>query len=61
MKTPLYYIPADAHNRVLTMGIQYFVSLSEEKLANIFRPPMAQKEHYEPYFTMLCEQQAYDY
>ena len=27
MKPQLYYIPADAHKRVLTMGIQYFVSL----------------------------------
>jgi hypothetical protein len=45
----------------LLWGFNIFGSLSEEKLANIFRPPMAQKEHYEPYFAMLCEQQAYDY
>jgi hypothetical protein len=43
MKPQLYYIPGDAHKRELTMGIQYFESLSEEKLANFFRPPMAQK------------------
>jgi hypothetical protein len=43
MKPQLYYIPADAHKRELTMGIQYFVSFSEEKLTIIFRLPLAQK------------------
>jgi len=33
----LHYIPADAHKRkLITMGIQYFVSLSQEKLAYHF-------------------------
>jgi hypothetical protein len=36
MKPQLYYIPADDHKRELTMGIQYFVPLSEEKLAYHF-------------------------
>ena len=39
MKPQLYYIPADAHKRELTMGIQYFVSLSKEKLDIISRTP----------------------
>jgi len=37
MKPQLHYIPADAHwRKIITMGIQYFVSLSEEKLAYHF-------------------------
>jgi len=61
MKPQLYYIPADAHKRVLTMGIQYFGSLSEEKLTIIFRPPMAKKST--PSLILQCcgEQHAHDY
>jgi hypothetical protein len=37
MKPELHFIPANAHLReLITMGIQYFVSLSEEKLAYHF-------------------------
>jgi hypothetical protein len=61
MKPPLYYIPADAHKRVLTMGIQYFVSLSEEKLTIIFRPPLTQKSTTSLMLQCCGEQHAYDY
>jgi hypothetical protein len=37
MKPQLYYIPADAHMRELIMGIQYFVTLSEEKSTYYFQ------------------------
>jgi hypothetical protein len=60
MKPQLYYIPTDAHERVLTMGIQYFESLSEEKLTIIFRPPLAQKSASSLILQCRGEQHAYD-
>jgi hypothetical protein len=60
MKPQLYYIPADAHKKELTMGIQYFVSLSEEKLTIIFRPPPAQKRTTSLILQCCGEQHASD-
>jgi hypothetical protein len=60
MKPQLYYIPADAHKRELTMGIQYFVSLSEEKLTIIFRPPLSLKSTTSLILQCCGEQHAYD-
>ena len=47
MKPQLYYIPADAHKRKLTMGIQYFVSLSREKLDIYFQNTTRREKHCE--------------